>query len=517
MHLPADQSITSWIHDPAIFENDEGDRTEIRKVVEQEFKTIKLDNLVPPIHFGLGEVEITANYLILLQDVLDSMHNRTNVRLHFVGHADSLPLRGDLIELYSDNVGLSRERAGTVAEYCQRALNLPPESISYDGLGDSQPKADNSTEEGRRLNRRVEVQVWYDETIENQVKEEVVVPREVNRIKVCRTETVCKLRYKNGYTHRGRIKNLISPLHYDKGMRGVPEEFLQQLRRAMTHLGGKEHLIVKFIAYTDNIPLQGRDKRIYGDPIGLSKAVARRVALAVQDELGMPNAAVESEGRGALQPVASNDTQKGRALNRRVEVEFWHDDPLQDLPDEPQLCPDAAGAEIVTRVYHPSSDGIKPILFDKGQPVIPSGYTDLLRRAMDEIDDKTNVRLRFIGYTGNKRLDRRTAAVYGDDIGLSMARARRAMTAVREQMGLNERQAEFDGRGYVQSDDVVNSGFIESDTSRVEVRVVYDDLMVLDDYEGVEITPLVREVKTADPFALNLMRITVDGLSLIHI
>ena len=54
MHLPVDQSITPWIHDPAIFEKDEGDRTEIRKVVEQDFKTIKLDNLVPPIHFGLG-------------------------------------------------------------------------------------------------------------------------------------------------------------------------------------------------------------------------------------------------------------------------------------------------------------------------------------------------------------------------------------------------------------------------------------------------------------------------------
>ena len=116
MHLSVDQSITPWIHDPAIFEKDEGDRTETRKVVEQNFKTIKIDNLVPPIHFGLGEAEITEDYLKLLRDVLDRMRGRTNVRLHFVGHADSLPLRGELIELYGDNIGLSRERAGTVAE-----------------------------------------------------------------------------------------------------------------------------------------------------------------------------------------------------------------------------------------------------------------------------------------------------------------------------------------------------------------------------------------------------------------
>ena len=59
------------------------------------------------------------------------------------------------------------------------------------------------------------------------------------------------------------------------------------------------------------------------------------------------------------------------------------------------------------------------------------------------------------------------------------------MVAVSEQMGLTQGQTEFDGRGYVQSDDVVNAGFIESDTSRVEVRVVYDDLIIRDEYEGV--------------------------------
>jgi len=511
MHLPTDQPLTPWVHDPAIFEKDEGDRTEIREVTEEEVKTIKLKNVVPPIYFNLGEIEITDTYLKMLRDALDDMRDRANVRLHFVGHADSLPLRGELIELYGDNVGLSRERAGTVAEYCQRALNLPPEAISYEGFGDSQPVADNATEHGRQLNRRVEVQVWYDEITEKQVEKEVIVPREVNRIKVCRTETVCKLRYKDGHAHRARVKNLIPPLHFDRGMLNVPEDFLQHVRQALKNLDGKENLVVKFSAYTDNIPLEGRDERIYGDSVGFTKAVARRVALAVHDNLGLTSAAIETEGRGSSHPLASNDTQQGRALNRRVEVEFWHDDPLQDLPDEPQLCPDAPGAEIVTRVYDSPSGAIDPILFENGKPVIPDGYTEQLRRIMSEISDKSNVRLRFIGYTSNKRLARRTAAVYGDDIGLSMARARRSMAAVSDRMGLTEGQAEFDGRGYLQSDDVVNAGFVESDISRVKVQVVYDELITRDDYEGVEVTPMTREVSTADPFALNLMRITVDG------
>jgi hypothetical protein len=58
---------------------------------------------------------------------------------------------------------------------------------------------------------------------------------------------------------------------------------------------------------------------------------------------------------------------------------------------------------------------------------------------------------------------------------------------------------------------VVNAGFVQGETSRVVVEVVYDELALLDDYEGVEITPITRELTPEDPLALNLMRITVDG------
>jgi flagellar motor protein MotB len=510
-HLPADEPMTPWIHDPKSLEEEAGDRTEVREVAAREFKTVKLDNLVPPVHFGLGEAEIPDDYIALLRSVLETMRDRANVRLHFIGHTDALPLSDVLARRYGDNLGLSRARAGTTAEYCQKALNLPPEAISYEGMGDTQPVADNATDKGRQLNRRVEVQVWYDEVSETTEEKEVYVPRQVHRVKVCRTEEVCQLRYRPGHARRARIKNLITPLHYDQGMAEVPATFLQQIRQVTDTLGSKRNMVIKFIAYTDNLPLLERDKRIYGDHMGLTKAVARRIAQAVQESLDLPDGAVTSEGRGNVRPIASNDTQRGRALNRRVEVEFWHDDPLQDLPDEPQLCPDAGGAETVPAVYDASSGGIEPIMFENGRPVIPPGYTDNLSRVMDEIRHKANVRLRFTGYTSNQRLDRRTAAVYGDDIGWSLARARRVMNTVSKLMGLTGEQVECDGRGYVQAEDVVNAGFIESDTSRVQVQVVYDELLVVDQLEGVDVTPLTREVTTADPFALNLMRITVDG------
>jgi hypothetical protein len=267
---------------------------------------------------------------------------------------------------------------------------------------------------------------------------------------------------------------------------------------------------VKFIGYTDDSPLGERNERIYGTHVGLSRAQARRVALAVQEELGLATAAIDSDGRGRARPLGSNATAQGRALNRRVEVELWYDDPLQELPDEPQFCP-APGTELVTRVYDPPWGALPELAVENGTPVVPAGLAGLLRRGLADVAGKTNARLRFIGYTRNERLERRTTLVYGDDIGLSAARARRAMEAIATDMQLGSEQVEFEGRGYVHSGDVVNAGFVQGETSHVVVQVVYDEVAELDDYDGVEITPITRELTPQNAFGLNLMRITVDG------
>ncbi len=72
-------------------------------------------------------------------------------------------------------------------------------------------------------------------------------------------------------------------------------------------------------------------------------------------------------------------------------------------------------------------------------------------------------------------------------------------------------RSEHEGRGYVQSDDVVNSGFIQGEESFVRVQVVYDEPLPLDNYEGVEITRLTQELRPKSPYELNVMHITVDG------
>jgi flagellar motor protein MotB len=277
-HLPSDGPFLRWAQDPELLENEAGDRLEQREVLAEQAETVKLTNVVPPIRFESGVADIPPSYIERLRSVLEGMRHLDNVRLHLVGHADDQPLSQALARTFGDNAGLSEERAGEVAEFLQAALGLPPGAISLEWAGDTQPIATNATAEGRALNRRVEVEVWYDKIGQKVAVEEVVVPEEIKRVKVCRTETVCKLRYREGHARRARIRNLIAPFHFGGETVGVPEEFIRQVEQALYNLRDKQNVTVKFIGFTDDVPLTGRAERIYGTHLALSKAWAHRVA-----------------------------------------------------------------------------------------------------------------------------------------------------------------------------------------------------------------------------------------------
>ncbi len=514
-HLAPDVEFNLWIQDETFFRPKQDDRIEVQKVLKKSAKTFKLDGVVEPIPFQSGQELIPEQYINRLRELLDTMKHRDNVRIHFIGHTDSDKLGPVSKAKYGDNIGLSRSRAEATAEFFQRELDLAPESVSYDGVGDSQPIASNDTPQGKARNRRVEVQIWYDEITESAVDEEVVIEAEkLNRIKVCRKETVCKLRYREGSAKRARLRNLVEPLRLAEGEAEIPAEFVRSIKEVLHNLRDKQNVVVRFVGHTDNLPLSDRQYRIYGNHTALSKARARRVALAMADVLNLSNTAVGSDGKGESRPVASNDTEKGRSLNRRVEVEFWHDDPFQQFSEDAQACPEQAAAETITLTYDPPSGPIRAIRLQQGQPIIPSGYTRRLKQLMDDISDRSNVRLSFTGYTDNKRLSRRTAMVYGDDIGLSTARAQKVMKTIQQEMGLSDSQVQFEGRGFVHSKDVANTGFVQFDSARVEVQIVYDELAILEEDEGLDITRIEREAISQNPYALNLMRITVDGETL---
>src|SRR6185312_14146041 len=75
---------------------------------------------------------------------------------------------------------------------------------------------------------------------------------DVKRIKVCRVETVCKMRFKDGQTPRTRVKNLVMPLRYEDETVPISDAFTKQVRQALNDLRDKQGVTLRFIGYTDD-------------------------------------------------------------------------------------------------------------------------------------------------------------------------------------------------------------------------------------------------------------------------
>ena len=73
------------------------------------------------------------------------------------GHTDSVPIHS---ARYPSNNELSDARALSVFYYLIENTNLDPANIKHSGRGEYVPVADNTTPEGRALNRRVEIKIY---------------------------------------------------------------------------------------------------------------------------------------------------------------------------------------------------------------------------------------------------------------------------------------------------------------------------------------------------------------------
>lgn len=74
------------------------------------------------------------------------------------------------------------------------------------------------------------------------------------------------------------------------------------------------------VAHTDDDPLSGGMKKRFGDNWGLSSARGQAFMQVLVERFGVDERRFTVSGKGASQPIATNDTPEGRALNRRIVV-----------------------------------------------------------------------------------------------------------------------------------------------------------------------------------------------------
>lgn len=125
--------------------------------IERTEKGFKL-KLLARHFYKAGSIRVRREALKDLDQVVEVLKSLSR-NISIEGHTDSVPPKGKF-----SNWELSALRATHVVKYMIRRHNFPQTRLSASGYADIKPIAHNGTENGRKLNRRIEIHVQYDET-----------------------------------------------------------------------------------------------------------------------------------------------------------------------------------------------------------------------------------------------------------------------------------------------------------------------------------------------------------------
>lgn len=109
--------------------------------------------------FNSGSDELKDESKPVLDKVGVILERYAEGTIEIEGHTDNVPISG---RRFSSNNELSAARALSVFDYMMENTNLDPARIKNSGRGEYVPIADNSTEEGRAKNRRVEIRIYNE-------------------------------------------------------------------------------------------------------------------------------------------------------------------------------------------------------------------------------------------------------------------------------------------------------------------------------------------------------------------
>ena len=110
-------------------------------------RSYRLDN----VHFDFDKATLRPDSYIQLKDLLEYLQRHDEIKIEIAGHTDN-------VGTDAHNLKLSQERANTIRNYLI-SKGIKAIRLTAKGYGATEPVADNSTDEGRQLNRRTEVRV----------------------------------------------------------------------------------------------------------------------------------------------------------------------------------------------------------------------------------------------------------------------------------------------------------------------------------------------------------------------
>ena len=110
-------------------------------------------NLPNNVLFNSGSASLNSEGQEALAQIGGVLKNFSDRRFQVEGHTDNVPIKS---ARFPSNWELSTTRALAVV-HLLADMGVTPDNLSAAGFGEFRPRADNDTDEGRKLNRRIEI------------------------------------------------------------------------------------------------------------------------------------------------------------------------------------------------------------------------------------------------------------------------------------------------------------------------------------------------------------------------
>jgi OmpA-OmpF porin, OOP family len=190
----------------------------------------------------------------------------------------------------ADNMKLSERRAEGVVTYLVNRSGIARSRLKSVGYGETRPIADNKTEEGKRLNRRI------------------------NAVVACATdiEGIAPV--------RDRI-TMAMELEFDRNSAVVKPQYREELRKVANFLKANPKVVAAVEGHTGN--LQATPKQA----MEISQRRAQNVVNYLVTNFGVEKSRLTAEGFGQTRRFAYNTSLEGQQENRRVNI-------ILDFPDQ---------------------------------------------------------------------------------------------------------------------------------------------------------------------------------------
>jgi OOP family OmpA-OmpF porin len=195
-----------------------------------------------------------------------------------------------VIEGHTDDVGtpehnmeLSKNRAQSVVSYLVENQHIAPSRLTAVGYGDSRPIADNSTDEGKRQNRRIDAVV------------------------ACVTDVA-------GLAVAPARMTMALVMEYDLDKAEVKPKYHDDLLKVADFMKAHPGVTATVEGHTGNATP--------ANSMEVSQLRAQNVVNYLADNFGIARSRLTAEGFGQSRRVAYNTSTEGRQENRRVNIIF---------------------------------------------------------------------------------------------------------------------------------------------------------------------------------------------------